>query len=254
MISSLMMYRAPEIEGAIDRYWTLIRGELAMVGIDSPVGLAQEAEAFSVWQNPGLVLSQTCGMPYRRILHSDVTLVGTPDFGLCGCPPGYYRSAFVARRDDPRQTLAEFGGAVFAYNMKLSQSGFAAPWHHARGQGVWFETLLETGAHGASARAVAYGRAGIAALDAMTWRLLQQHEDFTNDLRVLEWTEPTPGLPYITALPREKRGDIFNAVARAIERLEDVDRAATGLKGLVYITPGTYRAIPDPPANILEDM
>jgi ABC-type phosphate/phosphonate transport system substrate-binding protein len=60
-----------------------------------------------------------------------VTYVGTPDYGVEGCPPGHYRSVFVVRADDRAPKPADFDGARFAYNEALSQSGWAAPQTHA---------------------------------------------------------------------------------------------------------------------------
>jgi hypothetical protein len=103
MIASLMMYARPELDPALGRYWQLIRRALAERGIDAPPALSNDAEEFAVWEAPDLVLSQTCGMPYRLRLHGSVSLIGTPDFGIEGCDPGYYRSAVVVGpRDWPR--------------------------------------------------------------------------------------------------------------------------------------------------------
>ena len=245
MIASLMMYTRPELAAAHDRYWHLIRQELAQRGIDSPETLAQDAEEFSVWTAPDLVLSQTCGMPYRLWLHDKVTLIGTPDFGLEGCPPGFYHSAIVARADDPRQRPEEFADAIFAYNQTFSQSGFAAPHNHLKPRGFWFSNHLQTHGHLVSARAVADGQADMAALDAVSWRLMQRYEGFAQDLRVVEWTEPTPGLPYIAA-KRVDRQPVFEAVAAAITQLDAHDRDDLGIRGLVDIPAKAYLAIPNP--------
>lgn len=246
MIANLMMYQRPQLAGAHERYWHLIRKYLHEAGIDSPEHLAQDAEEFFVWKNPDLVLSQTCGMPYRLWLHELVELVGTPDFGLDGCPPGYYRSAFVVRADDSRQNLTDFEDAVFAYNQSFSQSGYAAPYWHLQKRGFWFENRLHTEQHLNSAQAVAEGRADIASLDAMSWRLMDQHDAFARKLRVLDWTEPTPGLPLITAKGNDA-GAIFNAVKSAIGALEPTDRDLLGLRGIVKIPKDTYTSIPNPP-------
>jgi hypothetical protein len=48
MIASLMMYRRPELDAAHDRYWALIRSNLAEAGIDSPDTLSQDADEFFV--------------------------------------------------------------------------------------------------------------------------------------------------------------------------------------------------------------
>ena len=245
MIASLMMYQRPQLVGAHDRYWALIRQYLSEAGIDSPEQLSQEAEEFFVWQHPELVLSQTCGMPYRTWLHDKVELVGTPDFGISDCPPGYYRSALVVRAQDSRQTARDFRNAVFAYNQSFSQSGYAAPYWHLRPRGLWFENRLHTEQHLDSAMAVAGGRADIAALDAVTWRLMLEYEPFATSLRVLEWTAPTPGLPLITARGNDA-GAIFEAVQQAITQLGERDRTALGLKGIVKIDAAEYLAVNNP--------
>ncbi|WP_146348028.1 phosphate/phosphite/phosphonate ABC transporter substrate-binding protein [Phaeobacter marinintestinus] len=245
MIANLMMYRRPELAGAHDRYWQLIRTALRDAGIDSPETLSQDSEEFFVWNHPELVLSQTCGMPYRTWLHDKVELVGTPDFGIAGCPPGYYRSALVVRANAPQTDMDAFMGARFAYNQTFSQSGYAAPYWHVTPRGFWFEDRLQTEAHLESAKAVADGRADIASLDAVTWRNIERYEPFTKELRVLEWTKPTPGLPLITA-PGNDADAIFEAVTKAIADLQDDDRLLLGIRGIVKIPKEDYLKVPNP--------
>ncbi len=249
MIASLMMYARPQLDEAHLRYWNLIRDNLNRAGIESPEHLSQDAEEFSVWQHPELVLSQTCGMPYRTWLHDKVALVGTPDYGLVGCPPGYYRSALVVRADDPRTNLMAFREAVFAYNQTFSQSGYAAPYWHLEPHGFWFKHRVQTEGHLKSAHAVAEGHADIAALDAVSWRLMAEYEEFAASLRVLEWTDPTPSLPLITAEGNDQQA-IFTAVERAIAQLDDADRTALGIKGLVRIPAQRYLDVQNPPGSV----
>ena len=247
MIANLMMYHRPQLAEAHNRLWALIRDTLRASGIAAPDHLSQDAEEFFVWNHPDLVLSQTCGMPYRLWLHDRVALIGTPDYGIKGTPAGYYRSPLVVRADDPRTDLAAFKDAVFAYNQTFSQSGYAAAYWHVAPYGFWFENRLHTQQHLASARAVADGSADIASLDAVSWRLMQTYEPFAPRLRVLDWTKPTPGLPLIAA----KTADVtatFDAVQQAIAQLADSDRTALGIKRLVSIPKADYLAIKNPPA------
>ncbi|SDG68106.1 phosphate/phosphite/phosphonate ABC transporter substrate-binding protein [Sulfitobacter delicatus] len=246
MIASLMMYLRPELAEAHARYWTLIHAGLAARGIPAPERLRNEAEEFAVWNAPDLTLSQTCGMPYRLLLHERVTLVGTPDFGVQGCPPGYYNSVFVVRRNDPRETIADFRRARFAYNQSFSQSGYAAPYAHCAAQGFWFEDRSQSHSHRTSAQAVAGGRAEIAALDAVSWRMIQRYDAFAADLRVLTRTTPTPGLPYIAGAKAD-RSATFDAVSEAIAGLLPEDAEALGIRGLVAIPKAAYLAVPSPP-------
>lgn len=246
MIASLMMYARPELEASHARYWDLIRAELALRNVDSPTFLSNDVDEFEVWNAPDLVLSQTCGMPYRKWLYGKVTLIGTPDFGVPNCPPGYYNSAIVVRGDDPRETLADFSDARFTYNQSFSQSGYAAPYAQTKPLGFWFADRSQSHGHLNSARAVAQGRADIAALDTVSWRLIARYEPFAQNLRVLEWTTPTPGLPYIAAASVDKSA-IFEAVAAAISRLDGQSRDDLGLKGLIAIPKAAYLAIENPP-------
>lgn len=235
------MYLRPELRDALARFWDILR----RFAPDAPSQLSVTDDPWTIWQSPDLWLSQTCGLPYRARLHDAVSLVGTPDYGLDGCPPGYYRSVFVSHCDDARRRLADFRAAPLAYNEPLSQSGWGAPFFHARRHGFAFDNLIRTGAHIASARAVAEGQADLAAIDAQSWRLMQRYDSWTTQLRVVDYTDPTPGLPLITAqhahVPR-----IAEAVENAIAALTLSDRDALGFKGLVRIPQEAYMALPIP--------
>ena len=246
MIASLPMYTRPELNDTIAHFWYLIRKNLTEKGINAPENLSQDAENTSSWLNPNLVLSQTCGMPYRNILHGKVQLVGTLDYNLIDCPPGHYFSAIVVRKNDLRLTLKNYAKATFAYNMETSQSGFAAPLNHAIIQGVSFPNRVETLGHLKSAEMVANGQADIAAIDAVTWMLIERHEAFASKLRVLERTTPnTPALPLITSLTFNPN-QIFDAVKKAIQELPWNMRDAMLLKGIVKISASNYLNVPNP--------
>ncbi len=245
MIASLPMYYHPRLADAYRRYWALIRRNLCDGGIDAPAALTCDSDRYAVWLSPDLLLSQTCGLPYRTRLHGHVQLVATPDFGVEGCRPGYYHSVLVVRADEPRTAVSDFAGSVLAYNGADSQSGYAAPFHHAERRGFRFQNLLHSGQHLASAELVARGAADIAALDVVTWRIIAAHEPVAAALRILETTAETPGLPYITSLGQD-RGIIFDALDQAIERLDAGDRRQLGLKGVVKIPVEDYLAVPNP--------
>lgn len=247
MIAALGMYDRAETQGSNDRLWALIRDGMRAKGLAAPEGLTRGARAYwDGWTAPDLVLSQTCGFPYRARLHDKVTLIGTPDYGVAGCPPGYYCSVLIARGDDPRRTVTEFDGAALAFNDDLSQSGWAAPQTYASVLGITLPPLIRTGGHLLSARAVAEGRAEIAALDAVTWDMIAQWDAFAKGLKVVGRTDPTPGLPYIAALGTHT-ALLFDIMAAAIAALPRLDHEVLRLKGLVRIEPATYLAIPTPP-------
>ena len=247
MIASLGMYDFGAAVAANDRLWGLIRDGLRAAGQPAPDALTRgDAAYWPAWQSRDLILSQTCGYPFRARLHDRVTYIGTPDHALDGCPPGHYRSVFIVRRADPRQTLAAFDGAPFAYNDALSQSGWAAPQTHVAGLGLRLRPAVQTGGHQLSARAVAEGRADIAALDAVTWALMQDSDPAVPALRVLADTAPTPGLPYIAAAGSDATL-AFDVIAAAIAALTPDDRTTLRLRGITRIPPAAYLAVPNPP-------
>lgn len=243
------MYDFGQAEAANDRLWAAIRDGLSRRGIAAPKALTRGDGAYwAAWSSPDLVLSQTCGYPFRARLFPSVQLVGTPDYGLPGCPPGHYNSVFVVRADDPRHDLSEFADAAFAFNEDLSQSGWAAPQNHAAELGFYLKPGHCSGSHRSSARAVAEGHADIAALDAQTWAMLGREPGATAGLRELARTAPpTPALPFITG-PGQDAVAIGDALAAAIAGLSPEDRLATGLKGLIRLPASAYLAVPSPPS------
>lgn len=241
MTAMLGMYDVPQLADANDRFWLGIRSELG----EGPKALDRGRDFWEVWRDPDLIFAQTCGMPFRTALLGQVSLIGTPDYGLPGCASGYYNSVIIARADTSGDTMADFAGQRLAYNEPVSQSGWAAPMTHASKEGVEFRHFMQTGGHMESAIAVAVGRADLAALDALTWALITQYEPWAGALREVERTAPTPGLPYITSAERDPE-QIRAAVTKAIDALSNADRDILHLRGLVQIPEQAYLDIPTP--------
>ncbi len=248
MIASLPMYDRPETAAANDRLWQAVRARLG----EGPEALTRDGDLWAQWTHPDLVLSQTCGLPYRACLHDKVALVGTPVCDLPDCPPGQYYSVFVARRDDPRDDPQDYAQAVLAFNDGLSQSGWAAPQAWAAARGFGFDRVRRTGGHALSVEAVAGGRADIAALDALSWRFMARTDRFARELRVIGRTDPTPALPWITAATRDP-APVRAALSEALAAMPPEDRDTLGISGLVEAAPDAYLAlpIPAPPASEL---
>ena len=222
MRAGLPMYDRPETAAANDRLWAATRDALRLMWRDIPERawplpetLTRGDDPWDDWLAPDLVLSQTCGLPYRARLHGKVTYVGTPVHDLPGTRAGYYYSVLVARASDPRRDFAEFDGATLAINDSLSQSGWAAPLAHAAAHGISFGHTVTTGAHRASARAVAERGADLAAIDAVTWSMITRWDGFARDLKEIGTTDPTPALPYISARGHDT-DDLGFALGQAI--------------------------------------
>jgi ABC-type phosphate/phosphonate transport system substrate-binding protein len=224
-VASLPMYDWPEVQWAHDALWSAIAERLNARGIAAPETLDRTRPSEDVWHDPGLVLSQTCGWPFATRLKDRVQLVGTPHYAVEGCRGPYYCSMIVVRKSDPARWFSELKGARAAINSGDSLSGYIAflPTLNGLGGPPSPTEWLETGSHRESLRAVAEGRADIAAIDAVCWALAKEFEtEAVRDLRVMAQTALRPGLPYIAAGWRE-RADL-TPIRQAIAEAADSDR------------------------------
>jgi len=245
MIAALQMYDFPHLRPHTDTLWQGIRAAFGKIGYDAGDTLNRSIGTAELWHSPNLGFAQTCGLPYVSGLRGMVTLIGTPDYGILPDQPGWYNSVIIARKTDSKAALADFAGAKFAYNGTNSQSGLLAIMFEIQknfGNAPFFGSCQKSGEHAQSVQAVIEGRADIAAIDAVTWRYLQQSVPKTRQLKVLQSTAPTPGLPYISAL-RDGSEALTNAVNTAITNLPSTSKTALGLKGFWRSTPEDYDII-----------
>ena len=241
------MYDRPETAAAYDTLWAGVRDHLRRGAISAPDQLTRgDLALMAGWVSPDLLISQTCSLPYRAKLADRVQIIATPDYALPNCPAGHYNSVYVARRCDGFRDLAAVAGQDFAYNEALSHSGWAAPWADHQARGLNLRPRLRTGSHHASALAVAQGRADYAAIDALTWDMITEYDDFAADLCVIDHTPTSPALPYVTALHRPL-APIYEALLQAITALDATTRKTLRLRGLIQISKTAYLDQPIPP-------
>ena len=244
-VATLPMYERPENAAAHDALWALIRDGLRARGVTAPDALDRSLGAWEGWESPDLVLGQVCNLPWRSRLRGQLRLVGASDYGLDGVPPGHYYSVFVARPDDDPDPAA-FAGRRFAFGEALGHSGWGAPQAWAAERGLRFPATLETGGHRESVRAVAEGRADLAAIDAVSWRMIERWEPAAaHALRVIGRTGASPGLSFATAA-RDPEPH-FEAVSEAIAALDATSRDALGLVGIHRLPESAYTGLPPAP-------
>ncbi|PWV97258.1 ABC-type phosphate/phosphonate transport system substrate-binding protein [Hoeflea marina] len=243
--ASLPMYDWPELQDANDRLWQAIGYYLRDRGIDAPPRLSRDSDPEAEWLHPDLLMSQTCGRPYATALMGEVALVGVPSHAATGAAPGRYFSVLVTRSGEGISSLADVTDRRLAYNARNSQSGYASALRMMIAEGVRsLPEPLETGAHRASIRAVAEGRADWAAIDAVTWQLALRHEPATSGLAVFARTPETAALPVITRLSRAGHvRAMAEAWRTAIAALPAADRDALLLTGFEEATPDDYRPL-----------
>ncbi|SEL10263.1 ABC-type phosphate/phosphonate transport system, substrate-binding protein [Kosakonia sacchari] len=154
------------------------------------------------WQEDALLLSQTCGYPLVTQLDK-VQTVGCFHYQAPGCEGIGYCSFLVAREEESGKTLEDFRGQRAVCNAIESQSGYNAlrKMVAALSGGKRFFAAVEfSGSHRQSLVALQQDRADIAAIDCVTWALLQRHQpDLLEGLTIIGQSPLTPGLPLITS-------------------------------------------------------
>lgn len=232
-VASLGMYDSEGLRAANDRLWGAIATRLRERGVaDIPEELERSRSLDAIWSDPGLLLAQTCGYPLVTRFEGRLKYVATPRYGAVGCEGVTHRSRVVIGRNDPAERLEDVRDRTLAINDRGSNTGMnllralVAP---LAGGDRFFADVIETGAHALSARAVAEGRADIAAIDAVTYAHLEKEEpQVTARLRTLTWTDASPALPFVTAAHTPDR--LVAQLRRAIrDAVRDEQEAAATL-------------------------
>ena len=244
MFAALPMYDWEEVRPATDLLWAHLRDALRAEGLEAPDTLDRSTAHDAGWARPDLLLGQICNLPYRAAFRGKVHRLGAMDYDLPDCPPGHYRSVIVCRAEHAALPLAGLLTRPAAYNDALSQSGWGGLWMLAQDMGVSPDPVLRTGAHRASIEAVAEGRADLAAIDAVTWRLATRFHAPAGTLRVVGHTPATPGMTLITALPDPAPAQ--RVLTRALANLPGTVTQTLGLRALIPLPPAAYD-IPLPP-------
>lgn len=202
--------------------WRAVQHLLTERGI--PVGNLTpgwpESALLEHWKNPDLILSQTCGYPLVTVL-PEVQTVGCFHYTAPGCEGFCYRSLLVVRDQERDNTLADFRGRRVVCNATDSQSGYnvllkmVAPLSE---NGRFFSQVILSGSHRQSLIAVRRGEGDIAAIDCVTYALLQRHEPTLLDgLAIIASSPLAPGLPLITSV--NTAAETLHAIRDALKAL-----------------------------------
>jgi ABC-type phosphate/phosphonate transport system substrate-binding protein len=233
--ASLPMYGPGVVDEANAALWAELRERLAAAddvdasllpeSLSSPDDEKGRAGTHGLWLSPQLLMSQTCGGPLVTALCGQVSVVGTPCYSADGCVGSTYSSLLITRRELTPCSLREFRASTAAINSTHSLSGYTALMAAAaavldQGQAeqgeapprLFFRDVVATGGHQSSVEWVADGRADVAAIDCVTFGILQKHrQDLLENIEVFGRTPQLPGLPIICSLDSTHLGRLQDA-------------------------------------------
>jgi len=228
---------------AVQALWEYLRQVLRQRGLNAlPDRVVWPQDLHSHWLSPDLLLSQSCGYPLTHALQDKVQFLGCFHYAAPGCEGMDCRSVLIARTEHADLELENFRDRRVAYNSIDSQSGhnalraMVAPL--AR-QGRFFSKTLATAGHAISVDAVREGRADLAAIDCVTWALLQTYvPQATQGLHAIGFSAPYPGLPLISAIGTGRaEGAALQSALRALVQDPAMRPSLDALRIVGYETP-----------------
>jgi ABC-type phosphate/phosphonate transport system substrate-binding protein len=199
---------------------------------------------------PELWFGHTCGYPLMTRLRQQVAPFCVPLFDVPGTDGRLYSSRIIVAADSDIESVINSRGRVAAMNNLDSNSGMnvlrnAVAQVHEGSE--FFARVLTTGGHLHSLQAVAEGTADIAAIDCVTYQLI---EDFLPELcaglRIIADSVKTCGLPLVMSHARLAETDIGMLTASLNEALSVCGDEVTGtlhLTGFAEVTLDDYRSI-----------
>lgn len=256
MFASLPWYDLTEIRTATDSLWCAIADEFQNVGIAAPRRLTRQIAYEQQWVSEEFLFGQSCGYDAHVAFADQLQIVATPCYEVPGCDDSHYRSFVVVREDSPLEQLEDLRGTRCVINTPTSHSGMnilralVAPLHN---EGRFFSEVQTSGSHERSLRMIQLGQVDIAAIDCVTYALLERYRPSElRGSRVLFQTESVPAPPYVTsaATSIDKLQLMRKAIRRALDRPSIADvKDALMLADVAVLEEDAYRRI-----NSLESL
>ena len=256
-IADYSMYTLPGLEGVIDDLWRRLGRAFQAEGIrDVPRRLTRGKPVQMLWRDPALLFTQTCGYPMMTAFRHHLQPIATPCYAVEGCEGPTYRSAIIVREDEPVWRPDGLAGKIAAINSTHSQSGYnalrayLAPYAK---DGRLLGSVLTTGKHGLSIKAVREGRADVAAIDPVTWALHRRYApEAIAGIRIMDWSAPCPGLPFATS--QRTTVDTLRRLRAGLDAVFNDPEAASTLgalmlTGVAHLSTADYAPILEMEAN-----
>jgi len=221
-IASLGMYDNAGQQAANDRMWDALAAILRARGVtDVPERIERRRPVQALWHDPNLLFGQICGFPLLKETTLALQVIGMPVYAAPGCGEGTHRSFLVSRYGDAGR-LAAYRRRRAAINDRGSNTGmnlFRASVAPIAARDAFFGTVVETGSHRQSIRALILEEADIAAIDSVTFAaVLRAEPELAPSLQVLGATAEAATPPFVTSAgtPPETVAILRAALAQAI--------------------------------------
>ena len=206
--------------------------------------------AESVLRDPGLLFGHTCGYPLMKHLQDAVTPFCVPVFKVAGVSGNLYSSRIIVAADADISSLTDCRNRIAAINSRDSNSGMNV-FRHAIAQlnpaTPFFAEVIISGGHLHSLTAVAEGRADVAAIDCVSFQLIEDRwPQLTARVRSIGDSVKTCGLPLVlpnSNLAATNTGEILAALNKALDQIDPRIRQRLRLSHFESVSLDDYQGI-----------
>jgi len=205
-----------------------------------------------VLNHPSLWFGHTCGYPLMTQFLDTMTPLSVPIFDLPGCDHKSYSSLLIVPDNSEINSLENCRGLRAVINAGDSNSGMNVLRHAVAAysrQGKFFGQIQTSGSHLQSLSAIASRGADIAAIDCVSFGLIQDSRpELVSRVKSIGFTEKTCGLPFVMPKINAAGNDaerINESLNRALSMLDSSHRNRLHLKAFESVELDDYQRILD---------
>ena len=248
------MYDFPEVHTSTMEIVDALADSLSAIGLiahNEVPNASVHADLMRHWLGAGMLLSQSCGLPFIEELHTSVNVVGTPLWTDVSDDHGRYRTVIVVPESLGVTSIDQADGLRPVVNNTQSLSGWCSlgvALAEAKFDQNLVQPYLMSGGHATSLQMLQDGEADIASIDSATFRLLSRHRPaLVNNVRVIGYGPLVPATPIIVSKSSVVDTDeVFRVVSEVFGRSElQAALGDIGISGFVRLTNSDYDGVMD---------
>jgi ABC-type phosphate/phosphonate transport system substrate-binding protein len=238
------------MRAAVNGFWTALRTYFIAAGIKDVPLMLDRNRPHGLDPDGSCLFTQTCSYTLFTTAKGQFTILGAPGYDAPGCFETQHCSFIVVRDTSYIEKLEDLRDKTFAVNEPNSNSGMNLPRVlFARGHkdGTFFGKVVMSGSHLLSADMVSTGRADAAAIDCISFALMQKYRPASvARLRIIAETPRSHTPPFVTS-SRTKPAEV--ELLRSALRAFFTDpstrpaRAATLLAGIEFCDQKAYAPV-----------
>ena len=251
---SLPMYDFPEVHTSTMEIVDALVTALSTIGLSAHTEVPNasvHSDLMRHWLGAGMLLSQSCGLPFIEELHTSVNVVGTPLWTDVSDDRGRYRTVIVVPESLGITSIDQAVGLRAVVNNTQSLSGWCSlgiALANATNDSAVATPYVQSGGHAASLQMLQDGDADIASIDSATYRLLSRHRPaLVENVRVIGYGPAVPATPIIVSKSSTVDADELYRVVSGVFGRSELQAALgnIGINGFVRLANSDYDSVMD---------